>query len=374
MSGVPRDGEPTGLYTATHRQLWRLNSGGFAFRVWERIVPRIHDRVMDCGIYLYSSVEDAERGEQAGGSGFLVGVPFKNFPPQSWWHCYAVTNAHVIEGNEFAKPAPVVRININLPPKPKARTMALPLTTEQWIIDPNGNDLAIASIDLDLYIHRFIFLVSILEDGRAFFMSPEIQSQIGLGMGDEVFMIGRFMPRDESGPNTPLARFGHLANTNVEPIMTERGMQESFLAEIHSISGFSGSPVFVRVPEHRVNPISEEDKKNPNWPLKYFGRLLDYKTYFLGIDWGHLGTDENDFPGMTGIVPAWKLTDLLNSDMVLTMQNKEEERVRKQTAGKLDNRTGTGQSSQKGKAIPVPTEKQFLDDLAKATRKRKPSS
>jgi hypothetical protein len=97
-----------GFYAAGYRQVWRVCSDGYRTRVWEKIVPRIDDSILNCGIYLYGSEEDAKRGEPYGGSGFLVGVPFGNRPPNTAWHCYAVTNAHVVKGGY-----PVVRVNTN---------------------------------------------------------------------------------------------------------------------------------------------------------------------------------------------------------------------------------------------------------------------
>ncbi len=42
------------------------------------------------------------------------------------------------------------------------------------------------------------------------------------------------------------------------------------------------------------------------------------REYFLGVDWGHL--DEKDPPGMAGVVPAWKLLELLSTREVIQMR------------------------------------------------------
>ena len=70
----------------------------------DRFVPRIPDQYLDCVIYLYHSVEDAQRGaiHKNGGSGFLVGIPAAQGPG---WHLYAVSNRHVVETS------PVIRLN-----------------------------------------------------------------------------------------------------------------------------------------------------------------------------------------------------------------------------------------------------------------------
>jgi hypothetical protein len=57
-----------------------------------------------CTVYLYPTVEAADRGVGAGGSGFVLGVPFPD--DERTWHLYVVTNRHVVEtGNQ------VVRVN-----------------------------------------------------------------------------------------------------------------------------------------------------------------------------------------------------------------------------------------------------------------------
>lgn len=360
------DGLPTGLYAAGYRQIWRVASDGFAVRVWQKIVPRIHDQITECGIYLYHSVEHAEAGDPYGASGFLVGLPFKDTPPNTWSHCYAVTNAHVIDGGCL-----VVRVNIN---HPKASTMAIPLTKEDWIYHPDGDDIAIASISLDKYIHRFQFISPVSVSDGSFFVSKEFHDKFALGIGDEAFMIGRFMARDESGGNAPIARFGHIASSKIETIRQGGRAdfpQESYLVEVHSISGFSGSPVFVSLPTIRVNPIPAPDlQKMPlDSIFRNLARALDHRIYLLGVDWGHL--DEAQFPGMAGVVPAWKLTELLNCPKVLEMQNEEEKRIAKETkhSAKLDVR-GKSQRSKAGIEIPIPSKGEVMDVFKKATRKR----
>ncbi len=329
-------------------------------------MPRIDDSILNCGIYLYSSEEEAKRGEPYGGSGFLVGVPFRSRPPNTAWHCYAVTNAHVVKGGY-----PVVRVNTNHP-HPEMKTMAIPLTQDDWICHQAGDDLALASIDLDTYLHRFV-LISPDSGSHEFFMSKQIQQDTALGAGDEVFMIGRFMARDESIHNAPIARFGHIASSQVEAIQQGEGgfRQESFLVEVHSISGSSGSPVFVNIPVYRIK--EEAKQRDGDHPLvtvvRGVARQLQHRTFLLGVDWGHL--DEHNFPGMAGVVPAWKLLALLNCDRVLEMQNEEETRSAKQKkrGAKLDLRDKS-QLSNAGIEIPIPSKGEVMDVFKKATRKR----
>jgi hypothetical protein len=139
----------------------------------------------------------------------------------------------------------------------------------------------------------------------------------GLGPGDEIFMIGRFISHDGRKKNHPSTRFGNLSMV-VAPIKhPDGGEEESFAVDMRSISGYSGSPVFIY------------------WQfggghLSGINRTFD-KSFLglLGVDWGHIPMrlpaidDKTGEPlpeksyvkshtSMAGVVPAWRLRELLN--------------------------------------------------------------
>src|SRR5438552_2720942 len=89
---------------------------GKPFKVYRETpeMPRFDDRFLDCSIYLYPSLEDAQKGQRIGGSGFLIAIPGVSLGPrhdaggdsyQKIHHIYAVSNRHVVKKN------PVVRLN-----------------------------------------------------------------------------------------------------------------------------------------------------------------------------------------------------------------------------------------------------------------------
>src|SRR5207244_524977 len=104
------------------------------------------------------------------------------------------------------------------------------------------------------------------------FLTDKIIERYGIGVGDEVFMIGRFVNHEGRQKNTPTVRFGNLAMMPHEKILDEEtGLkQESFLIETRSIPGCSGAPVFIwvapyygvrtRIPPHRYDP-------RERWPV-----------------------------------------------------------------------------------------------------------
>ena len=119
-------------------------------------------------------------------------------------------------------------------------------------------------------------------------------------------MVGRFLKHDGKQTNHPVLRFGNIA---MMPTMIEHPAfgikQESFLVEVHSISGFSGSPVVARV---RVDEAG----------------FHGWKYKLLGVNWGHwtvkhgkvLTDDPEDADielhmRMAMVIPTWRLRELL---------------------------------------------------------------
>jgi hypothetical protein len=72
-------------------------------------MPRLPDLILDCVVYLYRSEDAAYEGEQAGGTGFLVGV--KSQVSSDGMYAYLVTNKHVVAHRDLKKRAEVVRLN-----------------------------------------------------------------------------------------------------------------------------------------------------------------------------------------------------------------------------------------------------------------------
>ncbi len=201
-------------------------------------VPRISDNILDCTVYLYPSAGEARAGEAVGGSGFLIGMPSKH---EGWYHGYIVTNSHVIrEAN-----SPVARLNSK-----DGKIAIIELGQDDWVHHPAGDDLAAATAPVTPDTHRFS-AISIET-----FVSKKLLDELDIGIGDEVVMVGRFINHEGRQTNWPSVRFGSIAQMANEPILHERGhLQESYLVEVRSISGYSGSPVFVYFPG-RIQPVS----------------------------------------------------------------------------------------------------------------------
>ena len=274
-------------------------------------MPRVDDQYLDCVIYLYRSHEDARVGERVGGSGFLVSLSHPSIPGTGGF-VYAVTNRHVIEEG-----FPVVRINMhNGPPD------VVPFSKASWVLSET-DDLAIRimpKMDTQKYKYRSAKYSDLLTKEKA--------EALDIGPGDDVFVVGRFINHEGIEKNAPTYRFGQIAQSPGDKVVYEicgkHHEQESYLMDIKSIGGYSGSPVWLNEPAYIQRPRAKEK--------------ID-KRWVIGVDWGHIlywqplyGQNRKPIQGgglvrvntgIAGVVPAWKLIDLLERDDVKEFREQE---------------------------------------------------
>ena len=299
------------------RPVAAVSSAGTPFSRWVPFgMPRVPDRYLDCVFYLYRTEEDARIGRSSGGTGFIVSVPSEAAPGDVY--LYAVTNWHVAVSDGFS----VVRIMLN-----DGTPDIFAFEPHEWTFDPNGHDLAIIHVPLDTARHAVSFVP------RHLLVSEDRAKEISLGIGEDVFMIGRFVDHDGGEINKPTVRFGHIS---LMPSPIAQGphdyKRDSFCLDMHSRSGYSGSPVFV----YRSGAWDLAAGLNP----ELAGHVLTRATYLLSC----LGIHFSQFPelwkikpqkkpsllkreveleagehhiegvsGMTCVVPAWAITSLLDT-------------------------------------------------------------
>ncbi|MDE2227935.1 MAG: trypsin-like peptidase domain-containing protein [Alphaproteobacteria bacterium] len=277
-------------------------------------MPRIIDGYLHCVIYLYPDERSAREGERAGGTGFLIG---ESLVPGSQvrWLGYIVTNAHIIDGGSC-----VVRLN-----SAAGGTEILSTDERSWHRLNDGTDLAICLVELEQSVH----LVTMLS--RAYLLTKEWAAKINLGPGDDVALIGRYINNEGKQKNLPTIRFGSIAQMPYEQIECAAiAPQESFLVEVRAIGGYSGSPVFVQFPEFRRLKASEGPPRlswllGVEWCLFHeWSRVCDGN----GHPWKN-GDQVAVHTGMCGVIPSWKLLELLDSEGVVTAKNDAMEEIRK---------------------------------------------
>jgi hypothetical protein len=186
---------------------------------------------------------------------------------------------------------------------------------------------------------RHINQALLLREPLSFGRSP-------IGAGDECLMIGRYINRDLQQLDRPVVRFGNLALSPPEPFYQDDRTfnQDSFLVDLRSQAGFSGSPVLIYYEEQGWRG----SRPHPELGISAGNASAEIgKTWLLGINWGHIPiwTDIRQDQqvigkvavsgGLAGVVPAWKLADLLYTEERDMERKKawEEVRQRAQSEG-----------------------------------------
>jgi hypothetical protein len=255
---------------------------------------RIPRRYLDCIVYIYPSEQAAQSDEQrVGGSGFIVArvVP-------SGYQTFVLTNRHVI--NEIKNP--VIRLN-----RMDGGVETFVTNILRWKNHPAGDDVSATQIDMSADDHDLAWIWTHA------FLTPETMERF-LGLGTDVAILGRYVGLDGKLRNNPAARFGNIA---VPRTIMERNKfgndQETFVVECHSVPGYSGSPVIAFLPSNALSEQALEASGLGPW--------------LLGIDWMHFDDHEpvrdkhgikssqglyvHANSGFAGVVPAWRIFELL---------------------------------------------------------------
>jgi hypothetical protein len=282
-------------------------------------MPKVPANIKDSAFYLFPTVEDAKRGSNFGGTGFAVIVPSRMHAKYGRGFVYAVTNWHVA-----AQGSPVIRLNTKSGPPD-----IIDAGPEDWFFD-GKHDIAVLPIRIEHDIHKTTTLHSRM------LMSREDVKSLEIGPGDDVFMVGRFMDHDGGAKNQPAFRFGNIS-LDPTPIQQSNSVfVDAYCVDLHSRSGFSGSPVFVyRTPESDISE-TRETQRMPDVNFRHVATTSQRMFLLLGIHFAqfpelwevtstgklrHESTPEplltgNRFikglSGMTCVLPAWSIVDVLN--------------------------------------------------------------
>jgi hypothetical protein len=320
-------------------------------------LPRIPDQLLHSVVYFYLTARDAENASRSGGTGFFVDVrsqvtkqPFR----------YVITNRHVAHNCGF------LRLNTA-----DGGTDVLEIPSTAWVDHPDGDDISAAAVAApDPNWAATALEWDSFVGSRQF--SEARMKELNVGVGDDVFMLGRFIAHGGRQQNQPLARFGNIAMMPGEPVLDGRGLHvEAFLVEMRSLAGFSGSPVFVY-----IGPGTYRGD----------GRMMPFYSEnigLIGIDTGHKiltspVIDETtkkpvDPPctvvqnsGVAIVAPVWKIRDVLDEEEFVE-QRKEADREW------LERHGAEEASSDVAADENTFTRADFEDALKKVSRRIKPS-
>jgi trypsin-like peptidase len=279
--------------------------------------------LLDAVVFVYRSKEDAESARKAGGTGFLIAVPSES-APESFHHIYAVTNVHVARGEPRA-----LRVKVRVGGFDS-------VVVGNWTAARTGADVAVAPVELDPSRH----VVEALRSDSWLLTRDECE-RLQIDAGDDVFMVGRFVDYEGVETNQPSLRFGHISIKGARVLQPATGYNgDSFVIDMHSRSGYSGSPVFVFRTHGSV--FAKENS------IVLGGHLMKV----LGIHWGQFperwdlvqgsrnSTDDaaeatlitegayvNGLSGMTCVAPSWDILALLADDELLESRKRVEREV-----------------------------------------------
>lgn len=162
-------------------------------------------------------------------TGFFVSVPVIENPGMQI--VYAVTARHVIEGTS-QYPRAFLRANTVA-----GGTQLVTWTGATWIFsDEPGSDVAVLpwAPNLATFDCKWI--------PRSMFADQETLDREGIGIGDDIAMVGLFSMLSGNQRNQPIVRLGHIAAIPEEPMIDPDTGNEyrALLAEIRSIGRLSG--------------------------------------------------------------------------------------------------------------------------------------
>ena len=265
-------------------------------------MPRVPDELVTTVVYLFPSSEAAEAGERAGGTGFLMSIPFTNSLLAHW---YVVTNRHVIDSG--------------------CRTVGFnwydgtrwhhEIEEADWERHELGYDVAAAWLPFNLFNeddHFNAFDVEAL-------LTEETFRDWEVGLGDEMLLVSRHLGHQGRVKNRPIVHSGMLSLSPPDLVYNKyRSLEElSFLVEARSWGGFSGSMVLGYI-----------SSRNPDFQR---GETTD-RAFILGVLWGHISIKEpvrdrsgegtGDFvevnSGVAAVVPAWRIREVLNQQKLVS--------------------------------------------------------
>ncbi len=227
---------------------------------------------------------------------------------------YLITARHVIDGirrlgiNEVC-----LRINFA---NGTAQWLSIPINA--WFTHPTEQNVDIAMAPFPI-AEGFDHMMIPATD----FPTADVQKRFGgIGVGDEVIIIGLFRHHHGQTRNIPIIRVGNIAAMDEEPVVTKDfGPIPAFLIEARSIGGLSGSPVFV----------------NLGTTVLIDGKLQLFKGpvhILLGIVHGHYDVSANKVDdaqerdlstaqvnmGIAIVTPHYKITEVLNHPSFLTVE------------------------------------------------------
>lgn len=222
---------------------------------------RVPDDVLDSVCFLcVKERKDGVERFRCGGTAFFVGQSIDGYPDAAI--SYLVTARHNVEQAKSGYGSLFARVN-----RADGSVGEIELPDDWYYPESGGADVVVLPFFLDEEWDNKMAR-------REMEVTDEAIKEYGIGAGDELIIVGLFTERHGSKRNLPIVRSGIIASMATEPLADVSSGEEysAYLAEVRSIGGLSGSPVFVHLPGVRGQRAAQE-----------IGR----DTFLLGVIRGH---------------------------------------------------------------------------------------
>lgn len=260
---------------------------------------RVPDIVLQSALFL--GVREPNGSEMIAGTAFLVGLDSEIDISQS--HGYLVTAAHCVRKAEQLGD---LYLRINTGGSGPAETVELPGGWE--FHEDEANDVAVLHFAPPLA--QFEFIVVETES----MATTDVIEKESIGIGDDLIVVGLFSSHYGRTRNQPIVRTGIIAAMPNDPVQDVNSGEyfEAYLAEVRSIGGLSGSPVWTVIAPGRVTPGAIEQSRQ--------------RFYLLGLMRGHWQKENewiSDFQdleqesmntGIAIVTPIQKALDIILSE------------------------------------------------------------
>jgi len=302
---------------------------------------RVPDEWLNAVFFLAIDRPDGQGGVRTDyvGTGFYLGVPNETDPKLR--RLYFVTARHVIEGSQTEDGQLHVRVNTE-----DGGVALSPITKVDWVFHPDPSvDVAVLSPAFQTEGAPALQYTYIEEASCA---TPEVIESHHIGIGSDLTAVGLFTSRRGVARNIPVVRSGIIAAMPGEPIDDRadlaRGPVRAYLAEILSMGGLSGSPVFVHPvagpqhvhPKERIGDRRVRETTVWNEAAFVLGMIRSHWDEPPPDRFGQVPRREWINRGIAVVTPISGVLDVINSRELADQRKQDAKRETRSSSGTLD--------------------------------------
>ena len=253
-----------------------------------QVLVIISDKVRQCCVFLYV---DAIDGPTPIGTGFILGEIVDGIAYE-----YLVTARHVIEFARHKYNPSRIMVRINGEDGAPAGWRELEIsgflgmegddetTGAAWLA--RKDDTTRIDICAALFPRALTAGVEAMAWNVAYIADLKLVQEMNIRAGDEVAIIGLYRNHLTTERNIPVVRSGIISAMLEAPVRTKLGPSWVYLIEARSVSGLSGSPVFVLSGADRLRHSPIHGEVLDHLPSQY--------AWLLGVVHGHFDVENSE--------------------------------------------------------------------------------